>query len=149
MRRAARCVQAACPVVYAGTSGEPVGEILRDLRSAALERWQSLRIAPEAIARDGVLTVTLREEKHEVTELDAVYLEADGRRVMPDACAGNEGGEPWCEEGGARATMRAGHALRLTFRVGDSPREMRLWARGYYTPLAERAAEAPSLRSRE
>lgn len=131
-RRSSHCIQAACPVVRVGEHERAVGEILRDLRGESMERWQPLRLPTSEVDPEGYLTVTLREERRELTRLDGVYLEADGRRVEPEGCEG--GARPWCAADGARATLSPGQSLRLRFRVGGA-RRLTLWAAGYYLPL--------------
>lgn len=126
------CVMAACPVVRVGRDERLVGEVLRELRGAASEAWQPLTLSPSSLDDDGALTVTIREERREVTSLDGVYLEADGRRIEPEACGAVA--PSWCAADGARATLSPGVALRLRFRVGAAT-TLRLWARGYYEPL--------------
>lgn len=129
-RAPARCIQAACPVVYA--HGARVGEVLRNLRDPSLAEWQPLALPVSAVEADGTITVTLREELHEVTSLDAVRVEADGVMVDPQTCPAALS----CAEDGAYDTLRAGDARTFTFRVGH-PRRVRLWARGYYVPLRD------------
>ena len=131
-RRPSRCFQAACPVVHVGTADTAVGEILRNLRGPASARWQSLAIPASQVESDGFLTVTLREEKREVTHLDGVYLDVDGRRVEAERCATSAA--PWCHEDGAHHALTPGQSLRLRFRVGEG-RALTLWASGYYQPL--------------
>ncbi|MFO0652898.1 MAG: hypothetical protein U0326_42165 [Polyangiales bacterium] len=131
-RHPSNCIMAACPVVRVGRDERRAGEVLRDLRGAASEVWQPLTLDPASIEADGALTVTLREEKREVTMLDGVYLEADGRHIDPEACEG--AALPWCAADGVRATLSPGVALRLRFRVGAAS-TLRLWARGFYDPL--------------
>lgn len=131
-RRPARCAMVACPIVHVGADEARVGAILRDLRGAAMERWQSLALPASRVDADGVLTVTIREEEREVTSLDGVYLEADGRRIEPEGC--ERGRAPWCADDGERLTMPPGAALRLRFRVG-SARRLVLWAEGSYERL--------------
>jgi hypothetical protein len=134
-RRPAQCQIMACPVVYTGTSERPVGEILRNLRSANLAQWQSLHLPVSSVDASGVLTVTLREEKREITQLDGVYLEVDGRRVEADECA--RGGAAWCAADGVHQTLTPGQSLHLRFRVGSAT-SLTLWATGYYQPFDER-----------
>jgi hypothetical protein len=132
-RFTSQCIMAACPVVRVGAGAEAVGEILRDLRGASLERWQPLTIPASRVDTDGWLTVTLREEKHEVTHVDGVYLDVDGVRVEPEGCASNDA-PAWCVADGARTTLPPGQSIRMRFRVGAA-REVTLWATGYYDPL--------------
>ena len=134
-RHASDCVMAACPVVRVGRGEHRVGEVLRDLRAPSLERWQSLAIDPAWIERDGALTITLREEKRELTQLDGVYLEADGRSLRPEDC--DAGDARWCRADGVHESLAPGQSLTLRFRVGAA-RAMRLWARGYYQPFDAR-----------
>jgi hypothetical protein len=121
------CELAACPFVYA--NGELAGEILRDVVGAAMETEQSLSIPTAAIAPDGTLSITLREEKAEVTFLDSIALWADGRILLPRACEGDA-----CSADDRYALLREGDALSFTFDVGHA-RELRLIASGYYVPL--------------
>ncbi len=131
-RHPSNCVMAACPVVRVGRDERLAGEVLRDLRGAASEAWQPLALGPSSLDADGALTVTIREEKREVSSLDGVYLDADGRRIEPESC---EAAAPsWCAADGVRARLSPGVALRLRFRVGAAA-ALRLWARGYYDPL--------------
>ena len=132
-RFASQCIMAACPVVRVGASDEAVGEILRDLRGASHERWQSLTIPASRVDTDGWLTVTLREEKHEVTRVDGAYLEADGVCIEPEGC-GSSDAPAWCVADGVRAVLPPGQSIRMRFRVGAA-REITLWASGYYDPL--------------
>lgn len=140
-RRPSDCIQVACPVVRVGASQLRAGEILRELRGEASTRWQSLALPPTAVDGDGVLRVTLGEEKREITQLDGVYVDADGRRVAPDGCdaatSTADGAAPWCVADGASATLTPGATVSLRFRVGAA-RAVTLWARGHYVTLPAR-----------
>jgi hypothetical protein len=121
----------ACPFVYVL---EPdgmtlAGEILRDLRGVSAAGLQSLVLS----VRGPTVVVRLAEEKPETTVLDEIYLEAEGRRVAPRACAtAPELG--FCRHDGRAFLLREGASLELAFDVGQSASPVVLWARGYYQP---------------
>ncbi len=122
---------AACPYVYVQEGTELVyrGEILRDLRRAELQARQDLALGEvSAVARDGVIVVEIREEKVEVTFLDAVQLEVDGVAYSPRDCAGAH-----CSADHVYTQLARGESLRLEFDV-DAQGEAQLVADGYYVP---------------
>lgn len=119
---------AACPFVYEviGDDVRFAGEILRYVRSKDLETTQSLALATRAT------TIRIVEEKLETTYLDAVWLEVDGVRVAPKACAAVPS-LPYCAADGEYHVMNLGDVLELEF---DAPAGARqLVARGYYIPV--------------
>lgn len=130
--------------VFGGAGGvvaAACGGDLGELRGEGSAQRQSLALPTTAVDGDGVLRVTLGEEKHEVTSLDGVYVEADGRRVAPGGCAGAvsaagaaSGVDAWCVADAESATLTPGQSLTLRFQVGVA-RSVTLWARGYYTTL--------------
>jgi hypothetical protein len=116
----------ACPFVYEVKDGEPqlVGEILRNIRYTP-----TLQGLP--LADGGSATIHLTEEKLEVTFLDEIYLEVDGRRVAPIAC-GADPSLAYCAADGRYHVMTTGAVLPLRFEAPAGKRA--LFARGYYTP---------------
>ena len=70
---------AACPFVYVvdGDQAQRIGEILRNIRGLAAATEQGLELPA------GARRVEIREEKPEVTHLDAVALEVDGPPLRP------------------------------------------------------------------
>ena len=120
---------AACPFVYevVGDDVRFVGEILRNLRDKSLETTQTLWLGERA----GPATVRLVEQKPETTYLDEVYLDVDGVRVAPRACAVVPS-LPYCSADGNYHLMAIGDVLELEFDTPGGKRE--LVARGYYIP---------------
>jgi hypothetical protein len=76
----------ACPWVYVfnGHTFERRSEVLRNLESKTLEATQRQALGPLPV-ENGVIRLQIREEKPEVTYLDALYLEVGGMPVWPDA----------------------------------------------------------------
>ncbi len=140
----------ACPYVYVIEPAGPrrVGEILRHLRSAALYDEQSLSLGPPgALAvRSGVLEIELREEKREVTYLDAVHVVVDGQIVRPTACGavptdGDGVEQTYCDADRSFHRIAQGEVLRLRFELppqtssDPAAAPALLVASGYYVPL--------------
>jgi hypothetical protein len=75
----------ACPWVYVfnGTAFERRSEILRNLKSKSLESTQRHLLGPTPV-QDGIIRLQIREEKPEITYLDALHLEINGIPVRPD-----------------------------------------------------------------
>jgi hypothetical protein len=117
---------AACPFVYEVVGGEPVliGEILRNVRHESALQALSL-------GNGGRTTIRLAEEKPEITFVDEIYLEVDGQRIKPKACAHVT--LPYCEADGMSTAMMQGDSLELEFEAPHGVRH--LWARGYYNPI--------------
>jgi hypothetical protein len=121
----------ACPWVYVfnGHTFERRTEVLRDLKSKALEatQRQALGLVP---VENGVIRLQIREEKPETTYLDALYLEVRGTPVWSDA-------SPLAGVGRRYLVLRQGDSYELTFDVaaiaGDAASvEATLVAAGYY-----------------
>jgi hypothetical protein len=132
-RAPADCIESACPLVRIEASGRAVGEVLRNLRGAGSEAWQRLRLDSSDVDADGVLRIEVVELKREVTQLDAIHVVADGRRISAQSCA-RERTLPMCEDDASRLTLQRGDSLHLEFHVGRVE-HLELWARGYYDPL--------------
>jgi hypothetical protein len=105
------------------------GEILRNLKSRALEATQRQALGPLPV-RDGVIRLQIREEKPETTYLDALYLEVGRTLVWSDASllAGADR---------RYLVLRQGDAYELTFDVaalagGAASVEATMVAAGYY-----------------
>lgn len=129
---------AACPYVYVLADGgeELVGEILRDVRGRDAYTTQGLTLP----THEGWLHVQLREEKAEVTFLDAISVLADGHEVLPRACGvGVELSH--CSADGVALRLTEGELLDLWFAVPRGAESLELSATGYYVPT-------PTLRSR-
>ena len=128
-----RCDQlAACPYVYvlAGDGSEEyIGEILRNVRGREAYTTQALAL-PTHI---GWLHVQLREEKAEVTYLDAISLLADGEVVLPRIC-GTDGDISHCTVDGVSLRLAEGDVLDLWFEVPEGAVSLELRATGYYVP---------------
>jgi hypothetical protein len=134
---------AACPRAYvleaAGFAYK--GEILRDLDHPELAGEQRLAFTRAQRFRsdaDGHVTIELREEEPEISHIDAVALELDGRRILPVGCERSSptGMNAICHADGREQVLRRGDTLRLEFEVGDLDVESRvaLVAVGYYVP---------------
>lgn len=130
----------ACPFVYVGGAGHEalVGEILRNIRGRAMATTQGLTL-PARLGKDGLLRVRLSEEKAEVTHLDAIVAEVDGRTLAPLECAPAATPRPaFCDADGREHLMRQGDSLVVTFdvaTVGDSSSQIELRATGFYVPI--------------
>jgi hypothetical protein len=131
---------AACPRAYvleaAGFAYK--GEILRDLDRLELAGEQRLAFTrAQRFRRDasGRVTIELREEEPEISHIDAVALELDGRRILPVGCE-RSSAHAICHADGHELVLRRGDALRLEFEVGDLDADSRvaLIAVGYYVP---------------
>ncbi len=122
---------AACPWIYVDGADGPVkvGEILRNVRGKAAYTLQPLAL-PAADA--GSLRIRVAEEEEEVTYLDEIYVEADGVRLAPTACA-TATPPAYCVADHQPLRLRQGDVLELTF---DLPRSTTptIYARGYYVP---------------
>jgi hypothetical protein len=130
---------AACPRAYvleaAGFAYK--GEILRDLDRAELAGEQRLAFTRAQRFRsnsDGRVTIELREEEPEISHIDAVALELDGRRILPVGC--EQRSSAICHVDGHEQVLRRGDTLRLEFEVGelDADSRVALVAVGYYVP---------------
>jgi hypothetical protein len=141
MRNPDEC--AACPRAYvleaAGFAYK--GEILRDLDRPELAGEQRLAFTRAQRFRsdaDGRVTIELREEEPEISHIDAVALELDGRRISPVGCERSSptAVEAICHADGHEQVLRRGDTLRLEFEVGDLDADSRvaLVAVGYYVP---------------
>lgn len=126
---------AACPFVYRveGSAETRLGEILRYLRGADAYAEQTLEIPGEPGER---LHLRLKEEKLEITYLDAVHLEVGSVRVMPERCEAKPA-PAHCVPDHQPYVMRPGDTLDLVFRIpaGAESEPARLVARGYYVPI--------------
>lgn len=125
---------AACPFVYVhtGDGWSRQGEILRRVVGSAAETWQRLSVRhPGAHQRS--ITIRLAEEKPEVTYLNAVRLQVDGRVLSPRACA--EGRPAFCAADGERHVLREGEHLDLHFDLPDDAAHLELEAFGFYEPI--------------
>jgi hypothetical protein len=127
---------AACPWIYVDGAAGPVrvGEILRDVRGRAAYALQHLAL-PAAAA--GPLRVRVAEEEDEVTFLDEIYVEADGLRVAPTACA-TAAPQAYCVADHQPLRLARGDVLELTFDLPAATTPI-VFARGYYVPTPSRA----------
>jgi hypothetical protein len=121
----------ACPWLYVfnGTTFERRVEILRNLKSKSLETMQRHPLGLVSV-QDGIIRLQIREEKPEITYLDALYLEVDGIPVWPDAGLLSSVDEHYL-------TLRQGDIYELTFDVsalaGNSDSvEVVIVSAGYY-----------------
>lgn len=122
---------AACPWIYVETAAGDVkvGEILRDLRGARAYALQALALPA---APRGPMIVRVAEEEDEVTFLDEIFVEADGARIYPSACA-DAAPPAYCAADHVPVRMRKGDVLRLAFEL-PAGGEPTVFARGYYVP---------------
>lgn len=125
---------AACPYVYVmGAEGEElIGEILRNIRGRDAYTTQSLELPTQ----HGLLHVQLREEKEEVTYLDAIALLVDGEKILPLAC-GDGGDLSHCGIDGISLRLEEGDVLDLWFEVPSTATSLELSATGYYVPTPQ------------
>jgi hypothetical protein len=133
---------AACPRAYvleaAGFAYK--GEILRDLDRPELAGEQQLAFTrPQRFRSDanGRVTIEIREEEPEISHIDAVALELDGRRILPVGCEQSSApAHAICHADGREHVMHRGDTLELEFDVGDLDADSRvaLVAVGYYVP---------------
>ncbi|MCP3973468.1 MAG: hypothetical protein GY720_03130, partial [bacterium] len=122
---------AACPYVYVlGVEGEElIGEILRNVRGRDAYTTQGLELPTQ----HGLLHIQLREEKEEVTYLDAIALLVDGEKILPRACGdGSDLGH--CSIDGISLRLDEGDVLDLWFEVPPGATSLELNATGYYVP---------------
>lgn len=128
---------AACPWVYVVGADGPVriGEILRDVRGKAAYTLQELALPA---ADRGPLHVRVAEEEDEVTFLDEVYVEVDGAKLAPAACA-TTAAPAYCAADHVPYRMQKGDVLDLAFDLPASSTPT-IFARGYYVPTPSRAA---------
>lgn len=133
-RERQRCGElAACPHVYRLDGGREayVGEVLRNLRTRAATAWQPL--TTDAVS-SGRVRFMLREERPEVTYLDALFAEVAGVRLDPVACQGQPA-PPFCAADDVPLVLREGDALEVVFEVPPGlTGPLILRARGYYVP---------------
>lgn len=122
---------AACPWVY--VDGVKVGEILRNLRGKAAYAAQPLALPAAA---PGVLRVRVAEEEDEVTFLDEIWVEADGVRLEPLACAATAP-PAYCAADHVPLRMVRGDAIELEFALPTATTPTVI-ARGYYIPKSLR-----------
>ncbi len=127
---------AACPFAYVDVDGEPryAGEILRNLRSKRLATTQSLELRSWA-ADQRTMTLTLSEEKDEITYLDEIHVATDSGRLEPSQCK-QQGARPsYCDKDGRHFVLRKGEKLSLEFEnPTPSTSFEKVWATGYYVP---------------
>ena len=122
---------AACPFVYVVKKGQAtkVGEILRNLRGKAAYGRQQLAL-PSITSK---VHIQIREEKREVTYLDAISLEVDGHRVEPESCKGQPS-LPYCRADHRPLRLGPGDVLDVWFKVPRTASRLSLTASGYYLP---------------
>ncbi len=127
---------AACPWVYVVGVDGPVriGEILRDVRGKAAYTLQDLALPA---ADRGPLHLRLAEEEDEVTFLDEIYVEVDGEKLAPAACA-TTAAPAYCAADHVPYRLEKGDAIELTFDLPASSTPT-VFARGYYVPTPSRA----------
>ncbi|MEM9190645.1 MAG: hypothetical protein AAGF12_15780 [Myxococcota bacterium] len=135
---------AACPFVYLVRADEraQVGEILRNLRGAEAAGWQGLALPR---SEGGVLRLELREEKPEVTYLDAIAVDVGGTRTLPLACR-EENPPAYCAQDGIVHRMVWGDRLELEFEMPsrDVPdAAATLVAYGHYVPTPSAVERRP------
>lgn len=118
----------ACPYVYVvdDAGAHLQGEILRNVRGAAAATRQSLAVGTHA----GPVKIRIAEEKAEVTFIDELYVEVDGIRIAPTACA-EVPAPAYCAADGKHHVLREGDRLDLVFEASGAAI---LVAGGYYIP---------------
>lgn len=123
----------ACPWVYVfnGDTFDRRSEILRNLKSPLLETAERTDLG-RVTAQDGIIRLQIREEKAEITYLDALYLEVNGQTVKPvDASL--------AETDGDYQVLRQGDVYEVRFDVSAIIPEKQvvqavLVSTGYYLP---------------
>jgi len=132
---------AACPFVYVMDehgAANLIGEILRDLRGVGSYASQTLAL-PLPARTDTALHVRLAEAKPEVTHLDQIFVEIDGVRVAPKACAGSSSRKrpAYCSADRRAHVLREGDTLDLRFELPSTGGRPVLHASGYYVPTPD------------
>jgi hypothetical protein len=120
----------ACPwlYVYDGRDFERRTEILRNVREPATE------ITPlgSLPAIDGVITLRIAEEKHEITYLDELYLVVDGQRI-PAQAAPDIAARVAAQDGDV-LILTAGTSYEFRFAVPHAD-QVSLGVSGFYVPV--------------
>jgi hypothetical protein len=120
-----------CPHLAAwdGAAFAPRGEVLRDVRGPAMER--SERTPIEARVEGRAIRLRLSEDEDEVSHVDALQIEVDGKLIAPDALDLAAADHAYRE-------LHEGDAVELRFPVDlpDGPVSIVVVATGYYVPLA-------------
>lgn len=123
----------ACPWVYTanGYAFTRRSEILRNLKGSSLEAAERTDLGG-VTAQEGAIRLQIREEKAEITYLDALYLEVNGRIVKPaDSLL--------AEADGNYLVLRQGEVYEAQFDVSaiaaeKQPLKAVLVSTGYYLP---------------
>jgi tetratricopeptide (TPR) repeat protein len=119
---------AACPYVY--VDGKFKGEILRYLKHPNLEKTQSLELGRRFQSTS--ITVTISEEKPEVTHLNAIWIVQNGEKILPSQCSND--GPAYCALDRNYYLLEKGDSIELSFELLDANSPVELWGHGYYLP---------------
>jgi hypothetical protein len=118
-----------CPHLYVwdGAAWDHRGEILRDVVGPRQQRTERTKLTVPV--RNGELRLRIAEEEDEVSHLDAIVVELDGKTLTARADLG--------AADGTYALLRKGEAIELTYKVNlpDGDAVITLAATGYYVPL--------------
>lgn len=120
-----------CPHIYVwtGTDFEHRGEILRDVIGVAAERSERTPIGKVQVI-GGEVRLRIAEQEEEVSHINAVLLEIEGRTFAPEQ-------DLLREADAAYQVLHRGESIDLVYRVDlpDGPVEASVVATGYYIPL--------------
>ena len=125
-------VERACPFVYSLIDGEETqqGEIIKQLVGPEAEATQTLPV--QFTVSDGVITLIIREEKHETSYIDWLELSIDNEVLTMVKPVG-----ALVEVDTNRLTLRKGEQIRLRFQVPERFANRTsgvLRSHGYYVP---------------
>jgi hypothetical protein len=122
----------ACPFVY--IDGKYKGEILRYLNHPSLEKTQSLPLGRRFNSTS--FTVTISEEKPEITHLNAIWIVQNGQKILPKQCDTKQ--PEFCSIDRNYYRMERGDSIELDFELLDANSPVELWGHGYYVPVYEK-----------
>lgn len=124
---------AACPYVYLLENGEKKyqGEIMRYLNEPYAEQWQRLPIMSSKGKRNSI-NILLSEEKEEVSFINAVYLEVNGKKYYPEK---EQFTSKILYDDNSYYVLKKGEFLSLSFALDESNvKYCSLHVKGYYEP---------------